>query len=642
MTGRRGTALLVAALTVALLAGAALAGSLLFDAEALKAMVRDRVHAATGRELRMESLSLRLFPVPALRATGVALSNPGWAQDREMVAADQVDLRLSWRALLSGRVAPGALLIRHGQIHLETAGDGKRNWDMRNEASQSQRANWRDLNDLRVDTVDIVYRSPAGQRQWQVTSMTGSARPGWRDVQLEAEVLQAGRRMRLEADMADLSRAGQAGASSAGRIAAQWQSASATLSGMLPLSLDGSEDAAADLVVQARSAADLIGFFSVMEAPDAPTAGLSLQARLRGARQALTVDLAQLKLGQTEASGALTLRRKEGKLQLEGHLDLPSLDWPALTRDTGRSPPLAIPDNELFRRDPLPWKAMDALAGVDSMLTLRVGTLRLRSGIRMDQVQAQLRGSGNRLSIAPFSMSLLGGTASGKLELDGRRHYADLTLNGYGILLERWFGERGRKLPVAGGPMRISAVLRGRGATQRELAASVDGVITVRGGETVIRSEKAGNAESLLTDLFPLFSERDASQLRLQCFAARLPLHQGRAGQAYAGARSDASQLLTQGMVDLRQQRLDLRGRVRARNGISLGVALVTGDVVIAGPLRRPQMALDPSSPGALARLGAAVLTGGLSVVATAAWDAANPSANPCDAALREGQTGAR
>jgi hypothetical protein len=291
---------------------------------------------------------------------------------------------------------------------------------------------------------------------------------------------------------------------------------------------------------------------------------------------------------------------------------------------------------EIFRRDPLPWKALEALASVDSRVTLRIDALRLRSGIRMSQLEASVRGGGGRISIAPFSMALLGGSASGKLNLDGARHAADLTLDARGVMLERWFSERGRKLPVSGGPMRIHATLQARGDTQRGLAASADGLITVRGGATLIRSEKAGNAESLLIDMFPLFSERDATQLRLQCFAAQLPLRRGQADGALVGARSDASQLLTQGTVDLRQQALDLRGRVRARSGISLGVALLSGDVVIAGPLAKPKMALDPSSAGALARLGAAVLTSGLSVVATAAWDAANPASNPCEAALQD------
>jgi uncharacterized protein involved in outer membrane biogenesis len=628
-------------LAAALLASAILAAHLLFDQQALIVMAQDRVHAATGRQLRIDTLSVRWLPVPSLRATGVALSSPDWAQDRDMIQADQIDMRLSWRALLSGRLAPGAILISQAAIRLEIADDGKRSWSMTSNGKASG-AHWQDLGELRADKIDIVYRSPAGEHQWTIQSLDAHSAPGWRDAQLQAELLGGSQQMRLEAEMADLSQAGQAGASSTGRIVLRLPAASATLTGILPLSPQGSAATAADLSVQADSVAQAIGFFSAGDPVDTPPAALSLQARLRGAEQALLFDITQLKLGATEASGNLTLRHENGKPRLEGQLTLPNLDWATLRREAGRPPPAPLAQGEIFRRAPLPWKTLEALAGVDSKVTLRIDKLRLPSGIRMDRLEASLRGGSGHIHVAPFAMALLGGSASGKLNLDATRHAVDLTLDASGVTLERWFSERGRKLPVTGGPMRIHATLQARGDTQRDIAASADGLITVRGGATLIRSEKAGNAESLLTDLFPLFSERDASQLRLQCFSARLPLRHGQAGGALVGARSEASQLLTRGSIDLRQQDVDLRGRVRARNGVSLGVALVSGDVAIAGPLAKPKMALDPSSPGALARLGAAVLTGGLSVVATAAWDAVNPAANPCEAALAERRAAAR
>lgn len=641
MDGWRGKAVGMAMLAPALLAGAMLAGHMLLDEQKLIAMAQDRVHAATGRELRIDTLSVRWLPLPSLRATGVALSSPDWAQSRDLIQADQVDLRLSWRALLSARLAPGAILVRQAAIHLETADDGKHSWRM-NSNGKTSGAYWRDLGELRADKVDLVYRSAAGEHRWTIQSLDARSAPGWRNARLQAELLRGAQRMRVEAEMADLSRAGQAGASSQGRVVLRLPAAAATLAGILPLSVQGSANTAADLSVQADSVAQALRFFSAGDVADTPPAALSLQARLRGADQTLLLDIRELKLGATEASGSLALRHENGKPRLEGHLALPDLDWATLRREAGRPPPAPLAQGEVFRRAPLPWKTLEALAGVDSKLTLKVDKLRLPSGIRMDKLEASLRGGGGRIDVAPFSMALLGGSASGKLRLDASRHGAELTLDASGVTLERWFSERGRKAPVSGGPMRIHAALQGKGDTQRDLAASADGLVTVRGGAALIRSEKAGNAESLLTDLFPLFSERDASQLRLQCFSARLPLRRGQADDALVGARSDASQLLTRGSIDLRQQAVDLRGRVRARSGISLGVALVSGDVAIAGPLARPKMALDPSSPGALARLGAAVLTGGLSVVATAAWDAVNPAANPCEAALQAPRAAAR
>ena len=634
MAGWRGKALVIAVLAAALLAGTAAAGHFLFDSDSIKAIARDRVHAATGRTLRLQSLSVRLLPVPALRAGGVSLSNPDWATERQMLEAGQVDVRLSWRALLSGRLAPGAILIDSGRIHLERRADGRRSWTLEGAGEGSSSLDWRALTSVRADSIHVQYRDAGATRQWQLGGLSASARPGWRDVHLDAAVLHRDQRMTLQADLADLSRAGQAGASTPGRVALRWQSAALTLAGQLPLSATGSEDAAADLVLEAQSAAAMLAFLDLDQAPGrlAPPASLALRARLTGSGQSMTARVTQFRLGQTEASGELSLRRVDARLKLEGRVDVPALDWAILAREAGRPPPAAIPENEVFRRDPLPWAALSALDGVDSLLSLHVGRLRLRSGIVLGEVRAQWRGRDSRGDMSPLSMNLLGGSARGSLALDGAKHAAELRLDASGVMLERWFNERGRKVPVSGGPMRITASLNGRGDTMRELAGGASGLITARGGDTVIRSQKAGDAESLLTGMFPLFSERDAGQLRLQCFAARFALRQGRAGEALVGARSDASQLLTSGVVDLKRQSLDLRGRVRAREGISLGVALLSGDVSITGPLTKPKMALDPSSPGALARLGAAVITGGLSIVATAAWDAANPAGNPCQA----------
>ena len=51
------------------------------------------------------------IPVPAVHATGIALSAPDWAREEQLAAADLLEVRLSWRALLSGHIAPGALRI---------------------------------------------------------------------------------------------------------------------------------------------------------------------------------------------------------------------------------------------------------------------------------------------------------------------------------------------------------------------------------------------------------------------------------------------------------------------------------------------------------------------------------------------------
>lgn len=633
MSGWRRKATLTGAGLALLLAVAALVAHALFDEEGLKSMARDRAREAWSRELVIDTLSLQLFPVPALRATGIALSAPAWAHAPQLAAAELVEARLSWRALFSGRIAPGALRVEGGHLTLERAADGRRSWDL---GGGDGALDWRQLVRADIAGMDIHYREGDGEpRTWRITRLAASAAPDWQNLRVDATLDHAKQTMTLKARLADLSKAGLDNAATDGEIAAGWPSAQLEVKGTLPLSLTGG-GTAATVALEAQSMEAVLRFFDVV--PDRPLkAPLSLHATLSGTADRLAVSKLRARLGQTEASGELQVRRAQGRLKVEGALASPAIDWATLTREAGRPPPPPIPKDELFRHHPLAWGLIDALDGIDTALTLNLEALTLRSGIQLAGVSATVESRDDKVDLPAFSMQLLGGKASGSLKLVGAKRSAQLSLAASGVRLERFFSERGRKVPVSGGPMRIDATVSGRGASLREMAGTLDGLATIRGGATLVRSEKAGEVESLLTSMTALLSEKDAPQIRLSCFAGRLPFSNGVAASATVGARSEVSKLLTSGTVDLKRQRVELKGRVRARDGISLGIAALSGDVSIAGPLRRPKMSLDPvGTPSALARLGAAIVTGGLSLVATAAWDAANPGADPCEAVFSD------
>ena len=633
MSGWRRKATLTGAGLALLLAVAALVAHALFDEAGLKSMARDQAREARSRELVIDTLSLQLFPVPALRATGIALSAPAWAHAPQLAAAELVEARLSWRALFSGRIAPGALRVEGGHLSLERAADGRRSWDL---GGGDGALDWRQLVRADIAGMDIHYREGDGEpRTWRITRLAASAAPDWQNLRVDATLDHAKQTMTLKARLADLSKAGLDNAATDGEIAAGWPSAQLEVKGTLPLSLTGG-GTAATVALEAQSMEAVLRFFDVV--PDRPLkAPLSLHATLSGTADRLAVSKLRARLGQTEASGELQVRRAQGRLKVEGALASPAIDWATLTREAGRPPPPPIPKDELFRHHPLAWGLIDALDGIDTALTLNLEALTLRSGIQLAGVSATVESRDDKVDLPAFSMQLLGGKASGSLKLVGAKRSAQLSLAASGVRLERFFSERGRKVPVSGGPMRIDATVSGRGASLREMAGTLDGLATIRGGATLVRSEKAGEVESLLTSMTALLSEKDAPQIRLSCFAGRLPFSNGVAASATVGARSEVSKLLTSGTVDLKRQRVELKGRVRARDGISLGIAALSGDVSIAGPLRRPKMSLDPvGTPSALARLGAAIVTGGLSLVATAAWDAANPGADPCEAVFSD------
>jgi hypothetical protein len=131
------------------------------------------------------------------------------------------------------------------------------------------------------------------------------------------------------------------------------------------------------------------------------------------------------------------------------------------------------------------------------------------------------------------------------------------------------------------------------------------------------------------------FAAKDASQIDFECVAVALPFKDGVAtANPIIGFSTTASVLITSGKVDLREESLDVRGRVKPKSGVRLGLATIAGDVRIAGPLRRPKMSLDPAStPELIARAGAAIATLGISAVGTAIVDAAQAKkSDPCEA----------
>ena len=630
MTGWRKKAAITGAVLALLLAVAALVAHAMFDGERLKTMAQEKVRADWSRELAVDTLTLHLFPAPVVRATGLALSAPAWAHAPQLAAADLLEVSLSWRALLSGHVALGALRIEGGHLALERAADGRRNWDLG--SGGENKLDWRQLVQVDAGNLDIGYREGDGKpRNWHLRDLHASASPNWKNLRVDGMVEHAQQSMTLQARLADLSQAGLGNAATEGNIAASWPSVQIDIKGTLPLSLNGSK-ADATVALEAKSMDALLRFFDIVPARPLQ-APLSLHAALKGSADNLAVNALRARLGTTEASGDLHVRRANDRLAMDGTLASPAIDWAVLTRDAGRPVPPPIPKDELFRHHPLAWAAVDALDGIDTSLKLQVQKLTLRSGVRLSDVAVTVDSHDDKVDLPAFSMQLLGGKASGSLKLVGAKRSAQLKLEASGVQLERFFSERGRKVPVGGGPMQISASVGAHGDSLREMAATLDGLATIRGGATLIRSEKAGEVESLLTSMTGLLSEKDASQIRLACFAGHLPFSHGIAANARVGARSDVSKLQASGTVDLKRQTVDLHGRVRARNGISLGIAALSGDISIAGRLRKPKMSLDPvGTPSALARLGAAIVTGGLSLVATAAWDAANPGADPCEA----------
>ena len=116
-----------------------LVGPSFFDWNAYKPQIAAAVKEALGRELRVAGdIKLSILPSPALSVQRVSLENVVGADNREMVAFDEVEVNVDISALLQGKIAVKSVRLVRPVIALEITKDGDASWDIKLPGSKNQ------------------------------------------------------------------------------------------------------------------------------------------------------------------------------------------------------------------------------------------------------------------------------------------------------------------------------------------------------------------------------------------------------------------------------------------------------------------------------------------------------------------------
>jgi uncharacterized protein involved in outer membrane biogenesis len=598
------------------------------DSEHLKKIAREKAQAAWGRDLAIGEMSLELWPLPALHAENVGLANPPGSKDPMLLRADSVTAELALLPLLIGKVRVKNLSLEGAKASIEFARDGTSSVPVSRANPSGENL---DLEGLHIQDADIYYRpygAPASF--WHVDDARFEADHGLRDVRIDASLTRNQRPVKIKAELGDLSRVGVVGATTDGKLDLDWGKTRAILAGKIPLerSLKG-HALTADL--KSTSLEDMAGFLGDKRRATAP---VEIHLESREAKGRIELTRIAGTLGTLKMSGDAQVTLGKSKPFVAARVELGPFDWARTMLDAGGPVFPQRPPDELFYDHPLAWPLLVALQGIEGKVDLTAAGVTLRNRVELRNLKAQSTFDGDRWNVTSFATEMLGGSATGNLQLEGRRKSARLTFNGTNLLLERWFKERGSKIAFTGGPMKVNATLSATGDSMKDLAATITGPVAIRMGPGVFASEKAGKAEEVMTGKPTEASAKTSNEIAFECASASFPFTAGRAdGKAMLGARSNASLLLTSGTLDMREETIDLHGRLKPKSGVRLGLSALAGDVKISGKLRAPKMHLDPvGTPGAVARTGAAIATLGLSAVGTALIDAAATKNDPCEA----------
>jgi uncharacterized protein involved in outer membrane biogenesis len=390
------------------------------------------------------------------------------------------------------------------------------------------------------------------------------------------------------------------------------------------------------LAIQARTAN--LAALGRLIGRDLPAQPLELQAHFSGTGEEFDLDDLSGRFAGSDFRGRLGVRGSGEQRQVDAHIESKLLDLRPFLRP---AQPPAAPAPHDPRDDgrliPARRLGLGILDGISGRLDLQARQLLLGDeSFRNLSVRGTL--AQRHLQVDSLSFSSDDGNLTARLDLAEDARGVRIRASGSASNLALAPVPTGLRGPYAG---RFDARfhLDGSGHDWRELAGSLDGELRLTGrGGRIANSRLMTAADDFLTRLLTALNPMTTRQpeTTVVCTAYLLKARGGVVTTDPALLlRTAEMDIVSQGSVDLKSETLDFSFRTAARKGLGLGIAqLVNPYIRVTGTLRSPGLAINPRS--AVVGGGAAVATGGLSILATTAWDRWVGASDPCQAVAAE------
>jgi len=362
---------------------------------------------------------------------------------------------------------------------------------------------------------------------------------------------------------------------------------------------------------------------------------LQIHARVRGDENEVWIDELVARLGDSDIRGSVRLQKGDvPKLSLEIQADTIRLaplleekapDYDATPEfDDGR----LIPDIEV------PFDAMkklnaSVLLDIDELHRdpLLLHTIKLRAQLEEGALYVHEAGFEAKSGWLQARGALEPGDGSGKARLAIRARELSLGLTDQG------------GLPSSG--TNIDGQLEATGADLRTLAGNATGALLFDGRNFVVPENRllkriyGDILDEILTTINPF--SKDDSETRIECIVLPIEISDGDLGfTPNALVRTDKIRIMSDASMDLKSEKIEISFQTTPRRGLTISTGeLLNPYVMVVGTLAAPRLAVD--AKGSLITGGAAVATGGLSILAKAAWDRLARSKAPCETAASEG-----
>jgi uncharacterized protein involved in outer membrane biogenesis len=363
---------------------------------------------------------------------------------------------------------------------------------------------------------------------------------------------------------------------------------------------------------------------------------LALHARLRGGGGVLEIDNMVATLGSSTVNA--DIRYRAGAIpELSIDIDSDSLviaPW-LEAREHEQAAPLAKSDSRLIPDIEIPFAAM---AKLNAEIEVDVAALQ-RDQVRLRDVR--LRGSlqDGVLDLAELGLQARSGALAARARLAPGESSGSATLQ----LVARDFATGLSSLNQdLGMKSDLEINLMSTGNDVRTVLGNASGVIFAnsRGGRTadnkIMHRLYGDMVDQILGAINPF--QKTEPYTDFECIVIPLEIVNGTVKSSPSSLIStDKIRVLSSSIVDLTTETIEINIRTTPKKGITISAGEILNPYLkIVGTLAAPRLAVDEK--GVLVSGGVAVATGGLSILARAAWDRLSRSKDACDEATNEGR----
>jgi len=362
------------------------------------------------------------------------------------------------------------------------------------------------------------------------------------------------------------------------------------------------------------------------------TGSLQFAAGMRDITNArIAFDEAVLKLtGPTEISasfsGFAAADLSADRPAIEVDIDVMQLD----TASHDKEQP-ATPDEErglLFDPAPLAYSWLNSL-DLDADISVASASL---NGNELSNIIVLARIEDTALAVGPVEFTQGEGRFLGSLELAPANGEYALVLDAQVHNLRLAQLADAEQDPATVPPLNASLRLSGQGASLHDIMASSNGRLSGRQESGQLNLQAMGALfsdflTSVVSTLNPLAEAR--TYTNVDCSIFEIDITDGVANIEELALQSDRVTIVSSGDVDFETEALDLTLNTKSREGLGLSVGGVANSFIkLGGTLKEPSLGVDAA--GSVTITGAAVATGGLSLLAKSLWDRVSSEVDMC------------